>query len=65
VVPLHGHAHVQQVDVAGGVATVDVIAVWHAEVVRLDVPVHQPTLVQALQGLADWSNLQEAASTLW
>jgi hypothetical protein len=63
VVPLHGHAHVQQVDVAGGIATVDIVAVWHAEVVRLDVPVHQPTLVQALQGLAECSSLQEAAKS--
>lgn len=52
VVPLHGHSHVQQVDVAGRVAAVHVISVWHAEVVGLDVPVDQPALVQALQGLA-------------
>jgi adenosylmethionine-8-amino-7-oxononanoate aminotransferase len=63
VVPLHGHAHVQQVDVAGSVSTVDVVAIWHAEVVRLDVPVHQPTLVEALQGLAGCSSLQEAEHT--
>jgi hypothetical protein len=37
--------------VAGAVAAVYIIGVWHAEVVRLDVPVHHPALVQALQGL--------------